>query len=78
MISIYIVFFYLLYLWLLTNKQNGARYSKQPHETEKSLIERYLGLLVSSDLKWANQVEKATQNSKRNNFSYFDAELVTN
>ena len=31
---------------------------KQPHEIEKSLVERDLGLLVSSDLKWANQVER--------------------
>ena len=37
---------------------------KQPHEIEKSLVERDLGLLVSSDLKWVNQVEKATKAAK--------------
>ena len=55
---------------------------KQSHEIEKSLVERDLGLLVSSDIKWANQVEKATKAAKaiiaqiRNSFSYFDSELV--
>ena len=55
---------------------------KQPHIIEKSLVERDLGLMVSSDLKWVNQVEKATKAAKaivaqlRNSFSYFDAELV--
>ena len=37
---------------------------KQPHESEKSLIEKDLGLLISSDLKWANQVEKATKDTQ--------------
>ena len=52
------------------------------HEIEKSLVERDLGLLVSSDLKCANQVEKATKAAKaiiaqiRNSFRYFDSELV--
>ena len=52
------------------------------HEIEKRLVERVLGLIVSSDLKWATQVEKATKAAKaivaqiRNSFSYFDAELV--
>ena len=38
--------------------------------------------MVSSDLKWANQVEKATKAAKaiiaqiRNSFSYFDSELL--
>ena len=38
--------------------------------------------MVSSDLKWATQVEKASEAAKaivaqiRNSFSYFDAELV--
>ena len=55
---------------------------EQPHIIEKSLVERDLGLMVSSDLKWVNQVEKATKAAKaivaqiRNSFSYFDAELV--
>ena len=41
-----------------------------------------MDLMVSSDLKWANQVEKATNAAKaiiaqiRNSFSYFDSELV--
>ena len=56
--------------------------SKQPHEIEKSLVERDMVLLVSSDLKWGNQVEKATKAAKaiiaqiRNSFSYFNSELV--
>ena len=55
---------------------------EQPHVIEKSLVERDLSLMVSSDLKWVNQVEKATKAAKaivaqiRNSFSYFDAELV--
>ena len=53
-----------------------------PHIIEKTLIERDLGLIISSDLKWVNQIDKATNNAKsiiaqiRNSFSYFDAELV--
>ena len=47
-------------------------HGKQPHEIEKSLIERDLALLISCDLKWANQVEKATKAQIRNSFSYFD------
>jgi hypothetical protein len=49
---------------------------------EKSLVERDLGLMVSSDLKWATQVEKATKAAKaiiariRNSFRHFDADLV--
>ena len=49
---------------------------------EKSLVERDLGIMVSSDLKWVTQVEKATKAAKaivaqiRNSFRYFDAELV--
>ena len=52
---------------------------------EKSFIETNPGLLVSSDLKWATQVEKASKPVTaakpiiaqiRNSFSYFDAELV--
>ena len=52
------------------------------HEIEKRLVERVLGLIVSSDLKWATQVEKASKAAKaivaqiRNSFSYFDAQLV--
>jgi len=55
---------------------------EQPHLIEKSLVERDLGLMVSSDLKWVTQVDKATKAAKaiiaqiRNSFSYFDAELV--
>jgi hypothetical protein len=55
---------------------------EQPHVIEKSLVERDLGLMVSSDLKWATQVEKATKAAKamiaqiKNSFRYFDAELV--
>jgi hypothetical protein len=55
---------------------------EQPHVIEKSLVERDLGLMVSSDLKWATQVEKATKAAKamialiRNSFRYLDADLV--
>ena len=37
---------------------------EQPHVIEKSLVERDLGLRVSSDLKWATQVEKVTKAAK--------------
>ena len=53
-----------------------------PHTIEKTLIERDLGLMISNDLKWVNQIDKATNTAKsiiaqiRNSFSYFDAELV--
>ena len=53
-----------------------------PHKIEKSLVERDLGLMVSSDLKWVTQVDKATKAAKaiiaqiKNSFTYFDAELV--
>ena len=55
---------------------------KEPHIIEKSLVERDLGLMVSSDLKWITQVDKAIKSAKaiiaqlRNSFTYFDAELV--
>jgi len=55
---------------------------EQLHKIEKSLVERDLGLIVSSDLKWGTQVEKATKAAKaiiaqiKNSFTYFDAELV--
>jgi hypothetical protein len=51
-------------------KKNKGRYTmslgqgEQPHVIEKSLVERDLGLMVSSDLKWATQVEKATKAAK--------------
>ena len=41
-----------------------------------------MGIIISSDLKWANQTIKATNAAKeiiaqlRNSFKYFDAELV--
>ena len=34
---------------------------EQPRLIEKSLVERDLGLMVSSDLKWVSQVDKATK-----------------
>ena len=34
---------------------------ENPHRIEKSLVERDLGLMVSGDLKWVNQVDKATK-----------------
>ena len=54
----------------------------QPHKIEKSLVVRDLCLMVSSDLKWATQVDEATKAAKaiiaqiKNSFTYFDAELV--
>ena len=54
---------------------------EQQHRIEKSLVERDLGIMVSSDLKWVNQVEKATKAAKaivtqiRKSFRYFDAEI---
>jgi hypothetical protein len=55
---------------------------EQFHLIEKSPVERDLGLMVSSDLKWSTQVEKATKSAKaiiaqiRNSFRYLDEELV--
>ena len=37
---------------------------EQRHEIEKSLVERDLGLMLSTDLKWVTQVEKATKAAK--------------
>ena len=54
----------------------------QPDKIEKSLVEGEQGLMVSSDLKWATQVDKATKAANaiiaqiKNSFTYFDAELV--
>ena len=31
-----------------------------PHIIEKTLIERDLGLMISNDLKWVSQIDKAT------------------
>ena len=53
-----------------------------PHIIEETLIERDLGLMISNELKWVDQIDKATNIAKsiiaqiRNSFSYFDAELV--
>ena len=61
---------------------NGIDQVGWKNTIEKTLIERYLGLIISSDLKWVNQIDKAANNAKsiiaqiRNSFSYFDAELV--
>ena len=52
------------------------------HIIEEILIERDLGLIISNDLKWVNQIDKATNIAQsviaqiRNSFSYLDAELV--
>jgi hypothetical protein len=37
---------------------------EQFHLIEKSPVERDLGLMVSSDLKWSTRVEKATKSAK--------------
>ena len=31
---------------------------------EKTLVEKDLGIIISNDLKWVNQVEKATNSAK--------------
>ena len=52
------------------------------HTLEKTVLERELGILVSKDLKWGNQVDKAVKSANsviaqiKNSFTYFDAELV--
>jgi hypothetical protein len=54
---------------------------EQQHIIEKSVLNRDLVLMVSSDLKWVKQVEKGTKAAKaiivkiKNSFRYFDAEL---
>jgi hypothetical protein len=76
-------------LCILVGKRNreqtytmSLRQDEQPHVIEKSLVERDLGLMLSHDLKWVTQVDKATKAAKaiiaqiRNSFRYFDAELV--
>ena len=41
-----------------------------------------LGIMISSDLKWVHQINKAFQDAQaiisqiRNSFTYFDAELL--
>ena len=53
-----------------------------PHKIEKNLVERDLGIMISNGIKWADQINKATNAAKeiiaqiRNSFTYFDAELV--
>ena len=53
-----------------------------PHIIEKKLVERDLGIMISSDLKWVHQIDKAVQAAKaiisqiENSFTHFDAELV--
>ena len=58
----------------------GGEFS--PAKIEKTLVEKDLGILLSSDLKWTNQTVSATKAAKsiiaklRNSFKYFDVELV--
>jgi hypothetical protein len=76
-------------LYTLVGKKNREQtytmslgQDEQPHVIEKSLVERDLGLMLSHDLKWVTQVEKATKAAKaikaqtKNSFRYFDAGLV--
>ena len=59
----------------------GTKREKK-RKVEKSPVERDLSLMVSSDLKWTIQEEKATKSAKaflaqtRNSFRYLDEELV--
>ena len=54
-----------------------------PHVIEKPFVERDLGIMISSGLKWADKTVKATNTAKaivaqlRNSFSYFDADFRT-
>ena len=53
-----------------------------PQKIEKTLVERNLRILLSSDIKWTNQTARATKAAKsiiaqlRNILNYFDAELI--
>ena len=50
-----------------------------PRKIEKNLVERDLGILLWSGLKWVNQTvmaNKATIARLSNSFTYFNAELV--
>ena len=57
-------------------------HNKPPHIIEKTSVERDLGIMISTDLKWVDQTVKVTNAAKaiiaqlRNSFTYFDAELV--
>ena len=52
------------------------------HRIEKTELERDLGILISKNLKWENQVDKAVRTANaviaqiKNNFTYFDSDLV--
>ena len=52
------------------------------HQIEKTELERDLGILISNDLKWENQVNKAAKTANsviaqiKNIFTYFDSSLV--
>ena len=54
-----------------------------PHIIGKTLVERDLEIMISCDLKWIHQINKAVQDAKasisqiRNSFTYFYAELVS-
>ena len=58
----------------------GVREGKSAHVIGKTLVERDFGLIISKDLKWASQIDKATKSAKAligqiiNSFSYFDSE----
>ena len=52
------------------------------NQIEKTELERDLGILISNDLKWENQVNKAAKTANsviaqiKNSFTYFDSSLV--
>ena len=68
------------------NKNREHKYTielgqgEQPHKIKKSLVERDLDLMSSSDLKWVTQIEKVAKAAKaiiaqiEKSFTYFDAE----
>ena len=51
-----------------------------PHKIEKTLVERDLGILLPSDLKWTNQTFKATKAAKsiiaQLSFKYFGQVVI--
>jgi hypothetical protein len=67
------MYFFLLFLTLKSLKSANHTVT---------LVERDFGVILSNNLKWTSQIDKATNAAKaiiaqlRNSFTYFDAELV--
>ena len=41
-----------------------SKLAESPHVIQKTLIERFLGLMISKDLKWVNQITKQRDRQK--------------